>query len=167
MSDRNVTVSSSSAQTVPEQQSHGRRASPAESYAPEPTGWVGWIAFAGVMMMMLGCFHAIQGLVALFQDEYFLVGPNNLAVHVDYTTWGWVHLIGGIVVALAGGALLAGRMWARILAVGLAFASALVNIAFLSAYPIWSTIMIVVDILVIWAVMVHGREVRDPQGYRA
>ena len=58
----------------------------------EMTGWVGWIAFAGVMMVLLGTFHAIQGLVALFQDEYFLVAKSGLTVHVDYTAWGWVHL---------------------------------------------------------------------------
>jgi len=130
-----------------------------------PTMWVGWIAFAGVMMIMLGAFHAIEGLVALFQDSYFLVGKNNLVVHVDYTAWGWAHLIGGLIVAGAGVALFTGRMWARIVAVVCAFGSALVNIAFLSAYPIWSTIMISFDVLVIWAVTVHGREVRESTKY--
>src|ERR1044072_3184377 len=71
----------------------------------EMTGWVGWIAFAGVMMVLLGTFHAIQGLVALFQDEYFLVAKSGLTVHVDYTAWGWIHLILGIIIALAGFAL--------------------------------------------------------------
>ncbi len=163
MSDSNVRVSSSATGRVPEQSSaRGRQEA---SRSPQPTGWVGWIAFAGTMMMLLGSFHAIAGFVGLFQDEYFLVGPNDLVVNVDYTTWGWVHLITGIIVASAGAALLAGQMWARIVAVLCAFGSALINIAFLSAYPIWSVIMITIDILVIWAVMVHGREVRDPQVY--
>lgn len=124
------------------------------------SGWTGWIVFAGVMMLMMGAFHAIQGLVALFQDTYYLVGSEGLIVQVDYTTWGWVHLILGAVVVLAGIALLAGQMWARVVAVILAFGSALVNIAFLGAYPLWSLMMIAVDVLVIWAVTVHGKEMK-------
>src|SRR5262245_26035663 len=126
----------------------------------QPSGWVGWITFAAVMMIMLGCFHAIQGLVALFDDQKFLVADSGLVVSVDYTAWGWVHLIGGIILALAGIALFTGRMWARIVGVIAALASAIVNIAFLSAYPIWSAIMIAVDILIIWALTVHGAEMK-------
>jgi len=127
---------------------------------PEPTGWVGWIMFAAVMMMMLGSFHAIAGLVALFQDSYYLVGKNNLVVHVDYTAWGWVHLVGGILIVLAGVGLLAGQMWARIVGVALAALSALVNMAFFAAYPWWSAIMIALDVLVIWALTAHGAEMK-------
>ena len=124
------------------------------------SGWTGWIVFAGVMMLMMGAFHVIQGLVALFQDTYYLVGQEGLVVQVDYTTWGWVHTILGAVVILAGVALLAGQMWARIVAIILAFGSALVNIAFLGAYPLWSLTMIAIDVLVIWAVSVHGKEMK-------
>jgi hypothetical protein len=116
------------------------------------SGWYGWVVFAAVMMMLLGAFHAMAGLVALFQEEYFLVTENGLVVTADYTTWGWVHLILGIVVAVAGGALLAGQTWARAVAVLAAMTSAVVNLAFLSAYPLWSAIMIAVDVLVIYAV---------------
>jgi hypothetical protein len=126
----------------------------------EMTGWVGWIGFAAIMMMMLGTFHAIEGLVALFQDEYFLVGKSGLTVHVDYTTWGWIHIVGGVIVVAAGVALLTGKMWARAVAVAVAMVSAIVNIGFLSAYPVWSTIMIAFDVLVIWAVTVHGSELK-------
>jgi hypothetical protein len=111
-------------------------------------------------MIMLGCFHAIQGLVALFDDQKFLVTDSGLVASADYTVWGWVHLIGGIIVALAGIALFAGRMWARIVCVIAAFLSAIVNITFLSAYPIWSAIMIALDILIIWALTVHGAEMK-------
>ena len=127
----------------------------------EMTGWVGWIGFAAIMMMMLGTFHAIEGLVALFQDQYFLVGKSGLTVHVDYTTWGWIHIIGGVIVVAAGVALLTGKMWARAVAVAVAVVSAIVNIGFLSAYPVWSTIMIAFDVLVIWAVTVHGSELKQ------
>jgi hypothetical protein len=124
------------------------------------TGWSGWVVFAGVMMLMIGALHVIQGLVALFQDTYYLVGDEGLVVSVDYTTWGWVHLVLGAVVILAGLALLAGQMWARVVAVILAFGSALVNIAFVAAYPVWSLTVIAIDVLVIWAVTVHGRELK-------
>src|SRR4051794_6646957 len=60
------------------------------------SGWVGWIAFAGTLMVMLGTFHVIDGLVALFNDEYYLVTKSGLIVTADYTAWGWVHLILGI-----------------------------------------------------------------------
>ena len=128
--------------------------------AAEPTGWVGWIIFAATMMLMMGTFHAIAGLVALFRDEYFLVSKNGLVVHVDYTAWGWTYLIGGIIMVAAGAALFAGQMWARIVAVVLALASAVLNMAFFAAYPWWSAIMITLDVLVVWAVTVHGSEMK-------
>ena len=103
---------------------------------------MGWIAFAGTMMLMLGSFHVIQGLVAVFQDEYFLVGKSGLTISVDYTTWGWTHIIGGILIAAAGLALFTGALWARVVGIALAMVSAVVNIGFLAAYPVWSTIMI-------------------------
>jgi hypothetical protein len=127
----------------------------------EMTGWVGWIAFASMMMVLLGMFHAIEGLVALFKDEVFLVGERGLTVNVDYTAWGWAHLLGGILIVAAGVGLLSGKIWARTIGVLLAMVSAVINIAFLPAYPIWSTIMIAVDILVIWALTVHGSELRE------
>ena len=130
-------------------------------YPAEPTGWVGWIVFAGTMLVILGIFHAIQGLVALFNDSVYLVGPKGLVINVDYTVWGWVHLLGGILVVLAGVALFAGKMWARILAVIVAVVSAIINVVFLPAYPIWSTMMIAIDVLVIWAVTVHGSEMKS------
>ena len=128
---------------------------------PEPTGWVGFIVFAGAMMLMLGCFHAIAGLVGIFKDQYYAVGKNGLVLSIDYTQWGWIHLILGIVIALAGVGLFAGQMWARIVGVIAALVSAVANISFLSAYPIWSTIMIALDILIIWALTVHGREMQS------
>lgn len=130
------------------------------TYDVAPTGWTGWIVFGGMMMIILGTFHAFQGLVAIFKDEYYLVGPKGLTVNVDYTAWGWTHLLLGIVIVLAGAALMAGQMWARVIAVILAFVSAIVNVGFLAAYPLWSSLMIGFDVLVIWAVIVHGDEMK-------
>jgi hypothetical protein len=140
----------------------GRRARKDQAYdgGTVQTGWVGWIVFAALMLVMVGIFHVMQGLVALFRDEVYVVGSDGLVVSVDYTSWGWTHVVGGGIAVLAGAFLIAGRMWARIVAVVVAMVSALVNITFLPAYPVWSMIMIAVDVLVIWAVTVHGNEVR-------
>ncbi|HET6299557.1 MAG TPA: hypothetical protein VFG33_39695 [Kribbella sp.] len=126
----------------------------------ERRGWVGPIIFAAVIMIVLGAFHVFQGFVALFNDRYYLVRRESLAVHLDYTTWAWIHLLVGAVVLAAGFCLLVGQLWARVVAVILSVLSALVNTAFLAAYPLWCTIMIAFDILVIWALIFHGREVR-------
>lgn len=125
------------------------------------TGWVGMVAFAGAAMFVLGMFHVIQGLVALFREEYYQVGYSQLIVHVDWATWGWIHLIGGVVAMAAGIGLFAGQTWARAVAVLLAVISAIVNLGFLAAYPVWGVLMITLDVLVIWAVTVHGGEVRE------
>jgi len=117
------------------------------------------VVFAGIMLGILGGFQIIQGLVALFNDEYYLVTRNGLVVTLDFTTWGWIHIIVGLVAAAAGLGVLLGKTWARVLGIIIAVISALVNIAFLSAYPAWSSIMIALDVLAIYALAVHGREV--------
>jgi hypothetical protein len=127
----------------------------------EPTGWVGWIVFAAVMMIMIGVLHAIEGLVALFKDTYYLVTDKGLVFSVDYSAWGWVQLIAGIVVAAAGAALFTGRIWARVVGVIVVLLSLLVNFTFTSAYPLWSAIVIALDVLVIYALTVHGGEMKD------
>ena len=137
-----------------------RAATPGANPYPPASPWVGWIAFAGVMMVLLGAFHVFQGLVALFKDEYFLVVESGLLVNVSYTTWGWVHLIGGVIVVIAGLCVFGGQVWARAVGVLLAFASAVTSLAFLSAYPVWSLIMIGLDIVIIMALTVHGSDIK-------
>jgi hypothetical protein len=134
---------------------------PGPQVVEQPTGWVAWIFFAATMMIILGVLHAIEGLVALFNDTYYLVGRHGLTVQVDYTAWGWTHLVLGVLVAAAGIALFTGRAWARVVGVILAALSALVNIGFLAAYPVWSAILVAIDVLVIWAITVHGGEMRN------
>jgi hypothetical protein len=129
---------------------------PSEGYS----GWVGWIGFAGVMMMLLGTFHAIQGLVALFNDEYYLVSSSGLVLSLDYTAWGWVHLVAGAVLVAAGLGVFGGQVWARAVGVATAVLSAIVNVGFLAAYPVWSLMMIALDVVVILALTVHGSEVK-------
>src|SRR4051794_5794276 len=129
-------------------------------YAEPTSAWAGWVVFGGVMLIMMGSFQIIEGLVALFDDGFYLVRSNGLVVDVNYNTWGWIHLLIGVVGVLAGLGLLVGNMVARIVGVIAAFLSAIVNLAFISAYPVWSAIMITLDVIVIYAVVVHGRELK-------
>ncbi len=124
------------------------------------TGWVGWLMFAGIMLILVGAFQAIDGLIALFKDELYVVRPNGLVVNVDYTAWGWTHLLLGILLIAAGYAVFSGRVWGRTLGVIAAILSAVVNFAFIPAYPVWSLLIITVDILVIYALIAHGGELR-------
>lgn len=122
------------------------------------TGWSSWVTFACIMMILTGAFQAISGLVALFDDTYYLVTSGGLVVEADYTTWGWVHLIIGALIILAGFAALRGALWARIVGVTMAGLSALANLAFLAAYPLWSVLVIAMDVIIIYALTVHGSE---------
>ncbi|HEY6422732.1 MAG TPA: hypothetical protein VIY28_05665 [Pseudonocardiaceae bacterium] len=138
----------------------GHTTSAANYGAGEVTGWVGWIFFAAIMLIMLGSFQAIEGLVAIFHQGYYLVQPSGLVINVDFATWGWTHLILGIIAIAAGLGLMAGNMFARVIGVIVAMLSAIVNLAFLAAYPVWSTIIITLDVIVIYAIIVHGRELK-------
>ncbi|MGH2773838.1 MAG: DUF7144 family membrane protein [Actinomycetota bacterium] len=119
---------------------------------------VGFTVFAAVMMIIVGVFHSIVGLAGILEDEFYLV-TRNYILEFDATTWGWIHLIGGIVVLLAGFAVLQGSVWARTVGVILAMLSAIANFAFIPFYPVWSLVIIAVDAFVIWALTVHGRDI--------
>ena len=128
----------------------------------ETPGWaVGFILFAAVMMIMVGVFEAIQGLVGIFENEFY-VATRNYTFQFDATSWGWIHLLLGLLVAFAGYGLLSGKTWARVVAITLAVLSAIANFAFIPYYPFWSLLIITLDIFVIWAVAAHGGELRDP-----
>jgi hypothetical protein len=128
---------------------------------PRASGWVGWIAFAGMIMALLGTFHIIQGLVALLKDDYFVVGSSGLAISASYTQWGWTHLIVGAIVLAAGIGVFTGKMWARVVGVLLAYISAILNFCFIGAHPLWSIMMIAMCFVVILALTVHGSEVKN------
>jgi hypothetical protein len=126
----------------------------------EVTGWVGWVFFAGILMFTVGIVNIIEGLVALFNDKYYLVRPNGLVVSLDFTAWGWALLLFGLLLVFAGYGALVGQTWARVTGVILAVVNAVVNLAFVPAYPIWTIIVITLDVLVIYALVVHGGEVK-------
>ena len=125
-----------------------------------PSGWVGWIYFAGFMMMLLGVLEAIAGLAAIFKDNFYLVTESHLLVW-NYKTWGWISLILGVIVFMAGLEVMRGAVWARTVGVFLAGLSLVANMGFMDAYPLWSILMIVVDVFVIYALIVHGNELRE------
>jgi hypothetical protein len=110
----------------------------------------GWLAFAGTLAMVIGAFNVIDGLVGLFRDDYYLVGQNQILVF-DYTTWGWIWLIMGIVQIAVGAAILSGKMWARATGVFFAVVAAIGHLAFLLAFPLWSVLTIALCVLLIYA----------------
>jgi hypothetical protein len=122
--------------------------------------WTGWVLFGAMMMVLLGSFQMIAGLVALFNDTYYRVGSSGLLVHVDYSVWGWVHLIIGAAAMATGFGLLAGARWARIPGIVVVILSAIVNLGFLAATPVWATLMIALDVILIYALTAHGREIQ-------
>lgn len=126
----------------------------------EPTGWTGWIMFAAIMFMIAGFLQMFYGFVALFNDEWVVWG-QEAALFLDITGWAWVHIIWGILVILIGLLLLRGNMFARVIAVIAASISLIVNFIFIPVFPLWAIIVIVLDALVIWAVVVHGREMKS------
>jgi hypothetical protein len=123
------------------------------------TGWVGWIVFAAFFMIINGIFGGLQGLSALLRDQsYFVVGENGLLTF-NYTAWGWIHLILGILLIVVGVFLLRGAGWARILAVIIVGIHMIAQFGFISSYPVWGIIMIALDALILYALLVHGREI--------
>ncbi len=110
----------------------------------------GFAIFAGFLMILSGTFQIIQGLAAVFNDELFVVGPSYI-YQFDLTTWGWVHVIVGAIIALAGLAIFSGRAWGRIIGIIIALLSAIANFFYIPYYPIWSIIIITLDVIIIWA----------------
>lgn len=127
----------------------------------EVSGWVGWIGFASFMLLLGGVFALLAGFVALFKETVVYHAPSSTAWVLTYHQWGWTHIILGILAILAAGSLMAGNMYGRIFAVLIALLSAFANMAFVPVYPVWSIMIIVVDILVIYAVTVHGGELKE------
>ena len=119
----------------------------------------GWIGFAGIVMLIIGGIDFIQGLIALFDDKYYVVSASGFLV-VDLTGWGWIMVIWGAVLVLAGLALLAGQGWARwftIIVVGLNFFA---QLGFLgnSQYPLWALTALALNVVVLYALTARWDE---------
>ena len=129
----------------------------------QPSGYsqrTGWISFAGVVMVIAGALNLFYGIIAAVNDEW-VVWTNRADVYLDLSEWGWVHIILGGIVLLSGIGLFSGNIIARAVAVIVASISLLVNFFFIPVYPLWALTVIVIDVLVIWAVTAHGREMRE------
>ena len=125
----------------------------------QTTGWSGWIVFAAILLIIGGSLNLLYGVIAAVNDDW-VVFTNGANVYLDLSEWGWVHIILGGVVLLSGIGLLSGNILARAVAVIVASLSLIANFFFIPVYPLWALTVIVIDVLVIWAVTAHGREMR-------
>jgi hypothetical protein len=122
--------------------------------------WAGWVTFAVVILALIGALNVIQGFIALFDDGYFVVRREENLLLVDFTAWGVILLCWGALLVVAALALASGRAWARWFAVVAAFVNVIAQIGFLSAYPLWTAILIALDVVVIFALTARWDEAR-------
>ena len=126
-------------------------AAPPPRRAARPSGWaVGGVIFAACVMSLVGSFQILAGLVALIDDQFYVVS-RNYTYNIDTTGWGWIHLIIGILVLLTGLGLFARQSWAGVGAIFIVMLSALSNFLFIPYYPFWALLLIALDVWVIWA----------------
>jgi hypothetical protein len=134
---------------------------PPPEHRPSQT-WQGWAYFAGGIMALLGLFWAALGLISLVDQDYLTVRENQLVALSSYAAWGSVHLLGGLLALAAGvGILWGGHRWARNTGIVVAGLSAVVNLGFLAASPVWSTLLIGLGIIAIYTLTVHGWEIDE------
>lgn len=125
----------------------------------ETSSWaVGWTAFAAIMMVLQGIWWFTAGLVAIFEDTFFVVGEEWI-FKFDVTAWGWIHLALGLMVMFAGYGLFVAATWARVVGVIVAAVAGLIAFAWLPYYPVWGIVFIVASVSVIWALTVHGEDI--------
>lgn len=137
-----------------------RSTTPSVSQPPGASAWVGWIAFAAVCLSLLGAFHVVQGVAALVDPDYFPVAGHGPITDISLTAWGWLHLLGGVVLIVAGLCVFAGQTWARAVGVLVVVVSLVGDFAFVGAYPILSLMMIAIGIVIILALTVHGSDIK-------
>lgn len=118
----------------------------------------GLAAFTGVIMVLAGTLHALQGVVALTNGSLFIYAQDYV-FEFDLTTWGWIHLTAGVVIAAAGLGVLTGATWARVVAGILAGASFVASFLWLPYYPLWGLVVMALDACILWSVTVRGRAV--------
>jgi hypothetical protein len=126
------------------QQDYGSGAKPVSGWA------IGGSVFAAVIMILVGSFHAIMGLGAIIDDNFFVVG-QNYTYELDTTAWGWIHLLFGALIVLGGAYIFSGAAWARVVGMTLAALSAIANFFFIPYYPFWAIVIIALDVFIIWA----------------
>ena len=126
---------------------------------PPPSGMaVGITVTAAVILILAGVLHAMQGVVGLVNNEFY-VATQNWLFKFDTTTWGWVHILVGLVAIGTGIGLFYGAVWARTLGVIVAAVSIFANFIWMPYYPVWAILVIAFDFFVIWALTAHGRDI--------
>ena len=122
----------------------------------------GWIGFAGMMLLIIGSIDFFQGLIALFEDEYFVVTASGFLV-VDLTAWGWILLIWGVLLICAGLGLIAAPRWARWFAIVVVSLNFIAQLGFLgnSQYPLWSLTVMALNVIVLYALTARWSESAD------
>ena len=123
----------------------------------------GVVVFAGALLMMIGLVNVFQAFVAWFADDRLAAKPEHFVV-VNTTAWGWVLLISGLLLMAVGGGLLAATGWSRIAAIVVVCLHAVSQVASFGAYPVWSLLMIALDVIVLWALTARWSDVRDRLG---
>jgi hypothetical protein len=126
------------------------------------SSWTGWIAFAGWLMIVIGTLDFFQGLIAVIRDEYYVLTANQIIVF-DLTTWGWITLIWGIVVLLAGLGLLSGASWARWVTIVVGSINLFVQLSFVGSaqYPLWALTVLALTVVVLYALIVRWDEATE------
>lgn len=128
------------------------------------SAWGGWIVFAGIVLLMIGAMDALQGLVAIFEDEFVVETRRGLAI-IDATAWGWITLLWGVVIFLAGLGLLGGAGWARWLAIIGVGVNAIQQVAFMAnfpqAYPLWNILIVTLNVLVLFALTARWHDYKE------
>ncbi|HEY7595251.1 MAG TPA: hypothetical protein VH969_19025 [Actinophytocola sp.] len=127
---------------------------------PHASNWTGWVAFGAAMIMLVGTFHVLQGLVSLLDDGYYLTTADGMSVNVSFTTLGWLQIGLGVVSLLIGVGMFLGITVALVAGVIVAAVSAIVHMAAVAAYPVWSIVVIAFDVIVIYSIVAHGREMK-------
>ena len=124
--------------------------------------WTEWVGFAGLMMVLIGVLDVIQGLIAIVRNNYFVLSPPQIIVF-DLSTWGWILLIWGVIVALAGYALATGAGWARWFTIVVASLNVIVQLSFVGSgqYPLWALTVLALNVLVLYALTVRWSDVEE------
>ena len=128
-----------------------------QASAPPPTAdRSGLIVFAGIMLVVAGAYHALTGLAAVLRDQIYLQTPSY-TYQLDLTGWGWTHLLVGALVLGTGIAVLQGATWGRVVGLALVIVSLLANFLFLPYYPVWSILIIALDVAILCALATAPR----------
>ena len=129
--------------------------------------WTEWVGFAGLMMVLIGVLNVIQGLIAIVRDDYYVLTAEQIIVF-DLTTWGWIMLIWGVIVAFAGWALATGAGWARWFTLVAASLNIILQLGFVGSgqYPLWALTVLALNVLVLYALTVRWSDVEEVRSYK-